>query len=69
MLAFIVGIFLPSLSVGAAGGRLFAMLIQAIVTGMGSEIKISLPAYAVQSHGFIAVSRTASGFQAHPNSF
>ena len=43
----LAGIFLPSLSVGAAGGRLFAIAIQAIVASMGSDLKISLPAYAV----------------------
>ena len=46
---YFAGIFLPSLSVGAAWGRLTGMLVQAVVLNLGLQIKISLPGYTVRS--------------------
>ena len=43
------GIFLPSLSVGAAWGRLLGMLVQAASDRFGWGVKISLPAYSVST--------------------
>ena len=39
--------FVPSLAVGAAGGRLFGRLIGAAVKAAGSDLAVSLPAYSV----------------------
>lgn len=41
------GIFIPSLTVGGAWGRLIGMLVQACLTSAGSSLRISLPAYTV----------------------
>ena len=44
---FVAGIFLPSLSVGAAFGRLVGLLVQAVVTKLGLPVTVSLPGYTV----------------------
>lgn len=42
------GIFIPSLAVGGAWGRLVGMLVQACIRHAGSSLPVSLPAYTVQ---------------------
>ena len=44
------GIFIPSLTVGGAWGRLIGMLVQACLTSAGSSLRISLPAYTSVCH-------------------
>ena len=41
------GIFIPSLAVGGAWGRVVGMVVQAALSGAGSSLVVSLPAYAV----------------------
>ncbi|CAL5218914.1 g660 [Coccomyxa viridis] len=41
------GIFIPSLTVGGAWGRLIGMLVQACLVSSGSSLRVSLPAYTV----------------------
>ena len=43
------GIFIPSLTVGGAWGRLIGMLVQACLTSAGSSLRVSLPAYTVRA--------------------
>ena len=42
-----VGIFIPSLTIGGAWGRLIGMLVQACHASSGSTLRVSLPAYTV----------------------
>lgn len=44
------GIFVPSLAVGGALGRLVGMLVNAALRSAGSSMQVSLPAYAVCLH-------------------
>jgi len=41
------GMFVPSLAVGAAGGRLAGRLIAWLVAAAGSKLRVSLAAYSV----------------------
>ena len=41
------GIFIPSLTIGGAWGRLIGMLVQACLASSGSTLRVSLPAYTV----------------------
>jgi H+/Cl- antiporter ClcA len=43
------GIFIPSLAVGGAWGRLVGMLVQACLSHAGSGLRVSLPAYTVRA--------------------
>ena len=42
------GIFIPSLTVGGAWGRLIGMLVQACLVSSGSSMRVSLPSYTVR---------------------
>ena len=44
------GIFVPSLAVGGALGRLVGMLVNAALKSAGSSMQVSLPSYAVCHH-------------------
>jgi hypothetical protein len=44
------GIFIPSLAVGAALGRLVGAAVDAALAAAGSAMTVSLPAYAVRPH-------------------
>ncbi|KAK9808763.1 hypothetical protein WJX72_003174 [[Myrmecia] bisecta] len=41
------GIFMPSLAVGGAWGRIVGMIVQAALHSAGSDLRVSLPAYTV----------------------
>ena len=43
------GIFIPSLAVGGAWGRVVGMVVQAALSSAGSSLVVSLPAYAVSA--------------------
>lgn len=45
---FVSGIFIPSLTVGGAWGRLIGMLVQACLVSSGSSMRVSLPSYTVR---------------------
>lgn len=49
MLSVLPGIFIPSLTVGGAWGRLIGMLVQACLASSGSTLRVSLPSYTVRA--------------------
>ena len=44
----VTGIFIPSLAIGGAWGRVVGMVVQAALTNAGSSLMVSLPSYAVR---------------------
>ena len=44
----LAGIFIPSLAVGAAWGRVIGIIVNSLLIAAGVNNRVSLPAYAVR---------------------
>ena len=58
------GIFIPSLAVGAAWGRVIGMVINSLLIAAGVNNRVSLPAYAVRPLLQVRHSGTAASLKA-----